>query len=37
MKLTRRKWGHRIGDVEPHLIEVEELIRILSAIIDKLG
>jgi hypothetical protein len=34
--LTKRKWGNRI-DVEPHLNEVFELIKILSAIIDKLS
>jgi four helix bundle protein len=36
LKLTKRKWGDRI-EVEPHLNEVFELIKILSAIIDKLG
>jgi four helix bundle protein len=36
LKLTKRKWGDRI-DVDPHLTEVYELIKILSTIIDKLS
>jgi len=36
LKLTKRKWG-RLIDVEPHLYEATELIKFLSAIIDKLS